>query len=544
MLNLKNINNNKSIILIFLILSCVKLLYVLSIDVQIRYSPFDDSLYVLRAFDYIHGNAWGPYDEYILSKLPGISLWLVVSRSLGIPYLFGINVLYCLAGLLVVHGVLKDGIRKEGVLIGYCVYLFNPVTFNIGWSLVMREALSSIFTVAIVGISLQLLNNKNKVRFLWIIIFSVLFGFVQFIREEDKLYWVYLFLLMGAIQLHHKTNKKYAFCISIILLIFSIFSTMIINSTLRSYNEAKYGLKILNDYSEGEFPKLMANLRSIDSNIDNRLVMVPNEVIQNLKILIPEFKPVLDRLPEPGFLTYSCKLHGVCNEWSNGWMPWWIKKSIVEAGFSPNLKVGQTYIKSINSKIEDLCSSGKLKCQMRGEGLIPVFELRWTRAFVYELITLLKMVIFPELKFDVSEQNHLNVSESLLSKYEYVTLSKLFSIENYNKALLNDEIFIKSSLDYLSIFYGILICIGIIASILRYFYYPGYHITSTFLVCVIFIFYCITRLFALSYVAVFMGPFETRIIYSINTCLSMLCVFVIIDCFNARKFYLKKVGFK
>ena len=536
--------NNKSIILICLILSYVKLLYVLNIDVHIRYSPFDDSLYVLRAFDYIHGNAWGPYDEYILSKLPGISIWLVVSRSLGIPYLFGINVLYCLAGLLVVHGVLKEGIKKEGVLIGYCVYLFNPVTFNIGWSLVMREALSSIFTVAIVGISLQLLNNKNKASFLWIIIFSVLFGFVQIIREEDKLYWVYLFLLMGALQLHNKTNNKKAFYISIIILIFSTFSTMIINSALRSYNESKYGLKILNDYSEGEFPKLMANLRSIDSNIDNRLVMVPNEVIQKLKILIPEFKPVLDRLPEPGFLTYSCKLHGVCNEWSNGWMPWWIKKSIGEAGFSPNLIEGQAYIKSINSKIENLCSSAHLKCQMRGEGLIPVFELRWTRAFVYELFTLIKMVIFPELNFYVSEQNHLNVSESLLYKYEYVTLSKLFSIENYSKALINDEIFIKTSLDILSIFYGILISLGIIASILRYFYYPGYHITSTFLVCVIFIFYCIIRLFALSYIAVFMGPFETRIIYSMNTCLSMLCIFVIIDCFNARKFYLKKVGLK
>ena len=75
--------------LLFLIV--LKLFIVSDIAVHIRFSPIDDALYVTRAYEFLSGNGWGNYDAYVLAKLPGMSLWLVGSRLLGIPYLLGLN---------------------------------------------------------------------------------------------------------------------------------------------------------------------------------------------------------------------------------------------------------------------------------------------------------------------------------------------------------------------------------------------------------------------------------------------------------------------
>ena len=75
--------------------------------------------------------------------------------------------------------------------------------------------------------------------------------------------------------------------------------------------------------------------------------MAPQEALAKLRIQVPDFAPVIDRLPPPGPHTFSCQLQGVCREWSNGWMPFWIKDAAAEAGLTPDLPTAQSYFRHI-----------------------------------------------------------------------------------------------------------------------------------------------------------------------------------------------------
>ena len=82
---------------------------------------------------------------------------------------------------------------------------------------------------------------------------------------------------------------------------------------LRAFVERHYGLAILHDSGEGEFPRLLAAIRSIQTAKDNRLVMVTQEALEKLRTTVPAFLPVIERLPKPGARTFSCQLQGVCS---------------------------------------------------------------------------------------------------------------------------------------------------------------------------------------------------------------------------------------
>src|SRR6266852_5919779 len=87
----------------------VKAALVSDLAVNIQFFPHDDSLYVLRAFHLLNGEAFGPYDSHTLSKLPGFSLWLAGARLLGLPHLLGVNALYAAAGLYLLAGLRSSG---------------------------------------------------------------------------------------------------------------------------------------------------------------------------------------------------------------------------------------------------------------------------------------------------------------------------------------------------------------------------------------------------------------------------------------------------
>lgn len=86
------------------LLICLRLILMSDLWIWIIYAPHDDSLYVTRALHFLNGAGFGPYDSRVLAKLPGMSLWLAGLRSLGLPYLLGLNLLYVTAGLYMLWG--------------------------------------------------------------------------------------------------------------------------------------------------------------------------------------------------------------------------------------------------------------------------------------------------------------------------------------------------------------------------------------------------------------------------------------------------------
>ena len=146
---MKNNNFYFWFLLAFLIL--VKLILIAGNPIQMAWAPHDDGLYMLRAFYLVMDGSMGPYDSKLLIKLPGISLWLAGTRSLGIPYILSINLLFIMSGVYFVAALRRSGVNQLLALLVFSVYLFHPVTFHWQWFRVLREPLAVSMLVLMLG---------------------------------------------------------------------------------------------------------------------------------------------------------------------------------------------------------------------------------------------------------------------------------------------------------------------------------------------------------------------------------------------------------
>lgn len=522
----------------------LKLVLVAGLPVHIVFSPHDDSLYLIRALHLLHDGSFGPYDSKVLAKLPGMSIWLAGLRALGLPYLITMNVFYAGAGLYVLLGLRRCGMHGLVLLTIWALYLLNPVSMSQDWLRILREPLSTILLVTLFGAALHMLICIREGKRHWphLLVFCGMLAFSMLVREEDKLLWGLLLLFVATVFLDglaQGRGKRWRLIAP--LLIVPALTVLVCDFGMRQAVESRYGLPILHDYGEGEYPKLLAAIRSIDSKTDNRLVMVTQEALAQLRTVTPEFAPVIDILPAPGPGTFSCRLQGVCTEWSNGWMPFWIKDAAFSAGLTPNLVAGQQYFKGVREHIEEACRSGRIKCTSRGTGLLPPFELRWTRAFVTEFTRLLGMVrnplpdglggpgtdrnTYPELR-RMAQTVTMDVTETKMQMGLKTAVAPLVAdvFVGWRWAMMTPHLVIASMV--------------LVLGVLALFYCwaaPTVHPPSVLLwVVTVFFAYSTARLLALTYVATYFGPFDPRIIFSTYTAALIFCPVAIAEAVRLR----------
>ena len=224
-------------------------------------------------------------------------------------------------------------------------------------------------------------------------------------------------------------------------------------------------------------------------------------------------------------------------------MPWEVKKAAADVGRTPTLKEGQNYFKSVRKKVESLCASGELRCQPNGDGILPPMELRWFRAYYENFVLLIGMSIYPSVDVISSDDMPVNAARRLVEIYQQVTMTSV--TENAQPdALASKFSKLRSQLRSLIAnlvmhFNGLAILLGSVALIWRLIMYPNVKVGPLYLICAVFWTYSIIRLLALTYVAVFFGPFEPRMIFSTHITLGVLSIFVIWDSIQTRKkFYL------
>lgn len=388
-------------LLAFLIL--VKLILIAGNPVQMAWAPHDDGLYMLRAFYLVMDGSMGPYDSKLLIKLPGISLWLAGTRSLGIPYMLSINLLFIMSGVYFVAALRRIGVNQLLALLVFSVYLFHPVTFHWQWFRVLREPLAVSMLVLMLGSMLFVLSylRDGLLSIAHMGMFAIVFAFSLLLREEDRLLYALFIMFVLVIALHLRTkwqDRSLKSRVGIMLILVAPLLFAVSGNTLtRMYVQHYYGVPLLYDFGEGEFPRLIAAIRSVESQQASRHVMVSQEALKKIRAEVPSFAPVIDRLPPPGPKSYSCERFKICDEWTNGWMLFWIKDAAFDAGLTPTLFDSQIYFLSIRRQIEQACAEGRLKCADKGSGIIPPFEWKWSQALLSEAAGVVQMMMMPRL---------------------------------------------------------------------------------------------------------------------------------------------------
>ncbi len=508
------------------------------LSVEITFAPWDDSLYVKRAHHLLAGEAFGPYDGRLLGKYPGISLWIAGVRMLGIPFLVSVNALYVGAGVYFAAALLRCGVSRWLVLVSFALYLFNPITFGYEWIRAIREPLATGLMVLMIAAIAHVLAGLREGRVPWghLAVFAPVFAFSLFVREDDRLLWALPVLFAAAVTGYAARRRPLAPQWMVFAAAAVIAPAMLgaaYEYALRAYIERHYGLPTLHELSEGEYPRLLAAIRSIRTAKDNRMVMVPQAALEKLRTEAPSFGPVVDRLPKPHGGTWSCELHGVCSEWSNGWIPFMIKDEAFRAGLTPNLAAGQAYFKRVRSEIERACSERRLACIDKGTGLVPPMELRWTRAYLSEGWRIAKLALAPDNNAIPEVPVTYRVPLELGRLYQAATMTDYFDTELQSRLgerpasrlYVNPLADLRATLRSPYLLAGSALIIAALAALAaRSWIAHRLPLGPLALAAWVFVLYSAFKLAALSYVAVFMGGFTARLVFPTYAVLIILAL--------------------
>lgn len=514
------------------------------LSVHVVYSPHDDSLYVERAYHLLRGEAFGPYDSRVLAKYPGLSLWLAGTGVLGIPYVLSIDMLYIAAGLYMATALRSAGSGRWVALAALGLYVFNPITFGNEWIRVIREPLATGLFVLMLAAMTHILASLDTGRAPWahLGVLAPVFAFALFVREDDRLLWLLLAIFGLALgwRFMWRNPRRPALGFLMATIVTPAVLGVAYESGLRGFVEHHYGGPIIHELSEGEYPRLLAAIRSIHSAKDNRMVMVTQEALSKLKREVPAFRPVIERLPPPGSRTFSCRIHGVCTEWSNGWMPFWIRDEAYRAGFTASLPEGQAYFRTIRTAIETLCEAGRFACRDKGKGLVPPMELRWTRAYVAEAWRNLKLALAPDPN-TVTIRREEAVPPSVADMYRTVAGAKASATASEGRTEVLGDLRVAIAMPYQLL--GVVLILAALAALFwRWWSSDRVPMGSVALMGSVFAIYSIGRVAALSYVAVYMGKFDPRMMYSTYAAAMMLALPVVAEAIEAARTSRRKEG--
>lgn len=503
------------------------------LSVQITFAPHDDSLYVERALHLLSGEGFGPYDSRMLVKYPGLSIWLAGLAALGIPYLPSLNVVYLASGFYLVTAFLRLGANRWVMLAAFFLYAMNPLTFGHEWLRVLREPLDSVLMVLMSGAMAHIFAARQQGRGGWIhlALFAIAFAFSMFVREENRLLWALLGMFVAALAWwayrYQRSRASLLFIAAALVAPLGLAKSY--EHAFRSFVDRQYGAPILHEFGEGEFPRLLAAIRSIESAKDNRLVMVTQERLEKLRKQVPIFAPVVEGLPKPGPATYSCRLQGVCSEWSNGWMPFWIKDEAFYAGLTPTLPEAQEYFRRVRIAIEQACAAGDIRCAGAGGGFLPPMGLRWTRAYVAAAFHLIQMTLAPEI-YPKPQVAPVEVPGDVRYFYRKVVMADVGdtsglkgSFAGFARALATPYQAVAAVL-----LVGAFLSLGI-----RLWIADRVPLGLGALIGIIVGSYAILRLAALTYVAVFLGPLTERIVMPTYVVLVLVALPFVVETISA-----------
>lgn len=509
------------------LLVVLKLVLVSDLSVQIVYGPLDDGLYVDRALRLLAGQGFGPYDPHILSKLPGFSFWLAGTRLLGLPHLFTVNLIYIAAGLYFAAGMLAARTHRGIVLAALALYLFNPVTFGSEWIRVLREPLATGFLVLQCAALLHVYVALDRRRMpLWhILVFSLVFGFALLVREDDRLLWGLLaFGLAGALW---RARRQFPGMLAPIALLgaMSTGCALGFDALARSFVERHYGLPIIYELGEGEYPRMLAAARSVASTRYNRLAMLTQESLSKLKTEVPLLRKAIERLPQPGYGTESCRIYGVCSEIAFGWMPFFLKDAAFDAGLTPSLPQAQRYYRDVRLQIEQACREKRLNCVDQGQGPVPTMRLQWTRALVQEWLRHARIALLPEpYVVEKPDVVFAGVPVQAGRRFQAITMTDYFdtafqeSIQDWPASRLyaNPLAGWRAALARpVQLMAALLLALSAAAAALWTFSTRRMVSSPLAAVGIVVVAYSLLRITALAYVALFFGSFFSRLMFSI-----------------------------
>ena len=361
------------------------LLYALTWD--LRPYPFlgwvDDYRYVKSAW-YLRQFEWlGPFDATTLIKRPFFPFILAVTSSLGLPFDPFQVFLYMFGVAFFVHSLLRLGIRRwiAGAL--FAVLAIIPTIYDSDGSRVFRETITVGLEFVILGLALRLLliAPQSKLRdLLWgpksVLVYSIfaLAAFHWGMREEGILLSLVLVPLLCAVGMWRLKGEVFQRALGSLILCAGIFVFIgAANLAIRSANYFAYGVFLVNDLSDGEFPRVVGVLKSIEEGPPSELLLHPFET-DKLVRSSPRFRQI-------GEVLQKVQLNHPETDYSHE-MFFLRVTALQGTELGASALNTQRYFRELYEELSNLCNDGTLKCEANPRlSVVPRYSrLQWKLA--------------------------------------------------------------------------------------------------------------------------------------------------------------------
>ena len=345
----------------------------------IIHSPADDQLFVEYSSHINSGNWLGDWGRYTLLKVPGYGIFLSLSKFLNFNPIILTYLIY-LFGSVNLAKVITTEILKKPKYFSFLsfIFIFNPALYGTAGSQVYRTTLVQSLFPLICYLVLSFYSKYNSFGskylskfFIHLVLIGTLFGVLKIVRED--VIWIILpsalFVIYTSFVYLNDRNKfnkglfKFAFSILVLFLTYSLPSV-----TIKYLNYEKYGVFLINDFSEGYFPKAINEMARV----------VPRESLQAYQIVQKDSRlQIYDvsktaRMLEPylenvnGWKLIPCR-QGFCDQLeSRGWFIFEIRDAAIETGTIESALDFQKFFQNIYEDISDGCKSRTLNCSSPG----------------------------------------------------------------------------------------------------------------------------------------------------------------------------------
>lgn len=363
------------------------------IPINVLSLPFDDELFVRRADVILKGELTTFISGYNpLIKGVAYPWLLVLTNNLKINPLLFVFIIFLISIYLLMF-ILFTKKQITLVNLAYLFVLFDPSPFKSAASRIARESIYSlsvlILILSIFLFSRYLMKDRNLTLVLSVAIFSGFWLFVaQNVREERA--WVYLILsvslLFPFIYLDSLTKKFFIRYITFVIGI--IASYLFFMGSLKVFHYHVYDVSLSSSTIEGEFPRLLSNLSSIDvGKPDRPYVAVSTEKRMVAYEISPEFRKLESYLEGPGgmWIQFGCENSRICDDYANSFFHIALREAIKLEGFWESQKDAQLFMKSINDDLEKACKLKKIGCSRtlplaRGLGVTKITDSQISQA--------------------------------------------------------------------------------------------------------------------------------------------------------------------
>ncbi len=368
---MRKFSSERILLAVFLavLLGC---LYLLTWDLRPFpiFAPVDDWKYAKDALNIASGNWLGSYDHHTLTKRPMFSVALAIAYHLQIPFMLFLYSFHFVAGGFLSYSLSRCGFSKWFCGALMTAYLFLPMFFDHQATRVIRDHFyvslqTFILALALFFISIpdETATRGKRVATFFAICFLLAWHWGS--REEALTFWPALFPLL-IFHVARLSRRSVAERVKYGLLLFTLVATAITSTgfAIRLLNYKNYGMFILMEHEEGDFPKMIGALASVDEGQPESRLWIDWKAREKLSSVLPWFKGVHESFSNPNYDgSVRCRHQRICEAFDLSHQIFAFRDHLPYMDCPKNARGAAAFYRRIRGDVERICAQNLVKCQ-------------------------------------------------------------------------------------------------------------------------------------------------------------------------------------